>query len=151
MHTARFIVKALAVLVGLCGALWALLIPVLLVLTLADRLPDKPEYTKPGVMAGLVTATIMMGILGGLMVRQAWIHWRRADRNTAKAIVGIATFVIAMITFRQLTKRGLLTEDWFGPMTETYSGLGLLIGFYLLYRFAFRPLTERAFPPASKP
>jgi hypothetical protein len=152
MNTLRIFVKGLAVVVGLCGAAWAIVGPILLFVVAGGYLPARTPPPSQALLVLVSATSAAMAILGWLIMRQVWIHWRRPDRATALAVVRVAGFFLGGSLLNYANKHAPLPkpDGTWGPMIALCCTLGLVLACYLFYPLVLRRLAERAYPAPAR-
>ena len=149
MRATRFVVNVLGALTGLVGLAWALVAPATYLILLSGYWPGRSLEHTPERLTVIITAlTLILTTFGAVMLRQVWKHARQPDRATARGITCCASFILGLFAFR-LALDHQLVPDAAGalkPVREITAIVLALVGCYLIYRLALRPLADHAFP-----
>ncbi|HWA28912.1 MAG TPA: hypothetical protein VG734_24890 [Lacunisphaera sp.] len=151
MKTLRLLVNCLAAVVGLVGISWALFGPLLLLGMVTGLIPREMP-TERTVLAVIVMGTAVVAVIGGLMLRQAWRHWRQPDQRTAVSVVGMTSLMLGLYSLQLTNGRNAVIpklEGVQGSLLQHGSTLALIVVCYLVYRLALKPLAARAYPVAA--
>lgn len=109
----------------------------------------KDDSTQQPMLLPVLMALIAgLAWLSMLMAARAYRHVRQPDESTAKDVVGIATFLLAMGILSRLRKASIwpLSDGPYGSIIGLAVCVATVSALYLFYRLVLKRLVARAFP-----
>ena len=151
MRASRIFVKCLAVVVGLVGISWALGGPAILIWITTGPAKAHPGAIEQTVLKLMAACAAILGVIGYLIARQCWIHFRRPDRATANGVAGYASFLLGAYLFFLATKYSLSPRSagLGGSLLSCAVLLGVYVASHAFYKYGLKRMTARAFPPMA--
>ena len=151
MRAPRIFVKCLAVVIGLVGVSWALAGPAILIWIATGQAKPSSSATEQTVLKMVAATAAILGILGYLIARQCWIHFRRPDRNTANGVAGFASFLLGVFIFSLASKLSLIPRaaGLGSSLLVCAVPIGVYVASHAFYHYVLKRMTARAFPPAA--
>lgn len=149
----RLLLKVLAVVVGLFGAVLALGNLSFLAYFAFGNLPEGITHTARNLVIGYLALVVLFGGLGYYFLRSGWKHLRKPDLNSANNVSGSFCFILGLWLLTLVTRnRGKPNSpDLQDPTLYLAYELGVIVGCYLFYRLVLKRLAARAFPVSDTP